>query len=460
MTQLVVDAERRGELPPTRITPHHLQQCQQPTLSELRAAFSLHRLSCDIATCLYDQDLIYPSDMPISEYGFGIAPPEDPARMPEWTARVSQTVFRLLIVGAALAGAYKEPLFKALEHPDPDIQALARRVPQYYFKNQGWDRLQEKEMAFLLQFPVCDLDATLEAQDVVFGPIAQWLLDSILSDKESRQAMADRFEQGYGRAGIYHSHPTHPDDTHPAYPADEKHCIVRFMADGRGSHSDAYLVVWELMKMFWLVEQVRPYPLDQRVLDRHPPRTPSTQGVGADENNGGLLESAVAVFFGMFGAEETLLLTTPADGPWRRLITRPAVPETKRKEAHGDGTLPRSMSVAVFFNYIFNHSGRPNHIDWTDEPVASLEFKFFEYVLQRHLGLCLDCQSFYEDVPQYGLFREFISTITIFSHDDVEARHPLRFWEGGMEVADFLDGTEMLTQYPPYFRRYYAESNL
>ena len=48
--------------------------------------------------------------------------------MPEWTARVSHAVFRLLMVGAALAGAYKQPLFKALEHPDPEIQALPRRV--------------------------------------------------------------------------------------------------------------------------------------------------------------------------------------------------------------------------------------------------------------------------------------------------------------------------------------------
>ncbi len=39
--------------------------------------------------------------------------------MPEWTARVSHTVFRLLIVGAALARAYKEPLFKAWSTQTP-----------------------------------------------------------------------------------------------------------------------------------------------------------------------------------------------------------------------------------------------------------------------------------------------------------------------------------------------------
>jgi len=123
MTQLVVDAERRGELPPTRISPDQLRQCQQPALSELRAAFGLYRLSRDIAECVSHQDLTYPGDRPFSPLGFS---PEDPARMPEWRARISQAVFRLLIVGAALAGVYQEPLFKAAEHPDPEIQALPR----------------------------------------------------------------------------------------------------------------------------------------------------------------------------------------------------------------------------------------------------------------------------------------------------------------------------------------------
>lgn len=63
MTELVVQAERRGELPPTRITPNLLQR-QQLTLSELIAAFGLHRLSRTIGACLYSLDLTYPDDRP------------------------------------------------------------------------------------------------------------------------------------------------------------------------------------------------------------------------------------------------------------------------------------------------------------------------------------------------------------------------------------------------------------
>ncbi|KAK4149157.1 hypothetical protein C8A00DRAFT_47172 [Chaetomidium leptoderma] len=444
MTQLVVDAERRGELPPTRISPRQLQQDrEQPTLSDLKAAFGLHRLSRAIATWLCDQDLTYPSDRRGHQ-----ATPEDPARTPEWTARVSHAVFRVLIVGAALAGAYKEPLFKAMEHPDPEIKALPGRVPRdyRYFPYKGENGLGEKELAFLLQFAVCDLDATLEAQDAVFGPIADWLLESILSDQESRQAMAKRFEQRRGRAGFCISQ------------EEEGHCPVGFAADGSGSHSDAHLVVWELMKMFWIVEQVRPYGLQERVLDRRTPCPPSTPpDVGANQNSRGPPGSVVAVFFGMFRAEKTMLPTTPVASPWWQFPTYPAVPETE-EAGRGDGKLPGGcMSVAVFFDWIFEHSGRPNHIDVHEEPVAPLELKFFEYFLQRHLGLCLDHQAFREDELEFmeRSFQEFVGTITIFSHDDVENRRSYEYWAGTLDDADFLDGSELLRKHPPNFTRFY-----
>ncbi len=116
---------------------------------------------------------------------------------------MSHAMFRLVIVGAALA--YQNPLIKALKHPDPEIRALARATPLEHPLLGSVDDPSQKELAFLLQFAVCDLIATLKAQDAVFGH-SEWLLDSILSDKESRQAVANRFKQGYGRAGFCVSH--------------------------------------------------------------------------------------------------------------------------------------------------------------------------------------------------------------------------------------------------------------
>lgn len=450
MTELVVEAERRGDLPPTRISPDQLQQqCCQPTLPELRAAFGLHRLSRAIATCICSRNLIFPNDRPAGPFDQQGPTPEDPARMHEWTARVSHAVFRLLIVGAALAGAYKEPLFKALEHPDPEIQALPRHAQD---DGKGYT-VGQKEMAFLLQFAVCDLDATMEAQDAVFGPIAEWLLESILSDSESRQAMADRFAQGRGRAGfcLYLAKREEEEE-------EEDGCPVGLLPDHLGSHSDAHLVVWELMKVFWLVDQVLPY-YSHGVLRRHTPRPSSKQSVDADNDGWGPLESAVAVFFGMFRAEETLLTTTPLQGRPGTPITFPAVSETK-KENHSKGKLPSSMSVTVFFDDIFNYSGRPNHIEETGDLVAPLELKFFEYFLQRHLGLCFNAHTFKEidgvDFVDQS-YQEFVGTATIFSHDDVENRCSFTPGDSTLEMADFLDGSEILTKYPPDFTRFYQE---
>jgi hypothetical protein len=114
------------------------------------------------------------------------------------------------------------------------------------------------------------------------------------------------------------------------------------------------------------------------------------------------------------------------------------------------------MSVTVFFNWIFDYSGRRNHVRNADVPVAPLQFKFFEYFLQRYLGVCFDTAW-----PTNGqhrlkdLFQQLLACLTIFSHDDVENRGPLPPRVTGLSDADFLDGSELLTKYPPYYERFY-----
>jgi hypothetical protein len=478
MTQLVVDAEVRGEQPPTRISPKHLPHRPQPTLAELRAAYSFHRLSRAMAKTFAEHAHWYPSDRAAPEeprhYPEWIArmtgnfsrarwypsdvdrpAPEEPARYPEWIARVDQAVFRVLILGAALAGAYQEPLFKAREHPDPEVKALLRRLPRdddSLAQTQGNYDLGDKELAFLMQFAICDLEATLEAQDAVFGPIAEWLLESILSDREAREAMAKRFDLGYGRAGFCLEH-TDPDDPCPVGLAD-------------GSHSDAHLVVWELMKMLWVAEHVRPGgmyhdpdpdPEPDRARDgalgRAPPDPQTAEDLSVDEKiHYGPLQSAVAIFFGKFRAERVMLPKGPLS-PREGLTARPVVPRTKKEN-------PSGMSVFLFLDWIFYHSGRPNQVEDTFDAVAPLELKFFEYVLQRHLGVCFAATTFrreYEKEYLYQSYEEFTEGITIFSHDDVGDREA-SYWSDLLEVGDFLDGSEILTKYPPEFNREYNPS--
>jgi hypothetical protein len=262
----------------------------------------------------------------------------------------------------------------------------------------------------------------------------------------------DRFDQSRGRAKFCLSLEKYEEE-------EELRCFGGILTDGGGTHSDVHLVVWELMKMFWLVDQVRPY-YGVGVLDRDSRCPPSTYRVDTDEaypgKHLGPLESAVAVYFGMFGAEKTLLLPKPRNGRSRDMITSPAVSETPG----GDhGNRKTAMSVAVFFDYIFNYSGRPNHIEEWDDPVAPLELRFFEYFLQRHLGLCFHPFTFMEidRIDRIDLsFQEFVGTATIFSHDDVEDR--CSFTSGSLNFADFLDGSELLTKYSPTrFTRFYQQ---
>ncbi|KAK4240374.1 hypothetical protein C8A03DRAFT_31510 [Achaetomium macrosporum] len=259
MTQLVVDAEGRDEVPPIGFSPGQLECPAQPSLAELRASLDLHRLSREMAESFFAEpfryykgvfdpnrydydydDYFIPRDRPGHSYGA-----EEAVRKGEWMDRMCHTILKVFTVWPALTGAYSEPIRKAKGHPDPEVQVLAHW-------NSGradhWDCIKRKAVPFLTQFAVYDLEAPTEALDAVFGPAADWLLASFLSDRESRQAMAKRFDERFGRAGYCLSL--------------EGSCPVG-LVDGRGdgSHSDAHHVVWQLMRMLWVVEHTRPLGL-------------------------------------------------------------------------------------------------------------------------------------------------------------------------------------------------------
>ncbi|KAK4033979.1 hypothetical protein C8A01DRAFT_39538 [Parachaetomium inaequale] len=407
MTQLVVVAERRGELPPTRISPRQLQHPEQPTLTELRAAFSLHRLSRALAGSFCRTATWFPS-------GRHDHTPEAPDRILEWMARVSLAVFRALI-----------PLLKAKEHPDPEIRAIFSNATGENEPDFG-----EKELAYLMQFAVCDLEATLEAQETIFAPLAEWLLQDVLSDREAREAMAERFDKGFGRAGFCRSQEQ-----------DGEGCPVTSI-DG-GSNSDAHLVVWELIKMLWVVEQVRLWgagddgtAMNGAVITRSSARQDSSVAPQTQP----AMASAVGVFFGTWRAEE---------------VTLPACDLLDAQEKHD--------TVAWLLTWLFDLSGRPNHYDYHDDVtyilVAPPELKFFGYFLERYLGLCFDPRTFRHDRIDflYRSYQEFAEAITIFSHDDVESRCSCDWSSGISGEVDFLDGSEILARYPhdvePFYRQ-------
>lgn len=188
MTRLVLDAERKDKLPPMDVAPGDLSgHRQRPNLSELKAAFALTRLSRAIAVSITYLDLRLPTDR---NGNFGYEP-EDPDHMAEWDSRVRKAIHRILVCGAVLAGAYNETLMRAQASAGPEITSLV---------NPQSDSLSTRQLDFLQQYTVCNMAATPEAEEAIFGALSDWLVDNILADTEATAAMADRSELSYGRA--------------------------------------------------------------------------------------------------------------------------------------------------------------------------------------------------------------------------------------------------------------------
>ena len=456
MTQLVVDAERRGELPPKGISPTDLEGPEQPTLAELKASFNLYRLSRALAEAFCQRDVQYPSgeyylpgamsnDTPLNTHNIALdmsgkkhrMPPEPPNRVSEWIARVSQAVFRVLIVGAALAGTYWEPILAAYVHPDPEVRLLTTEGAELEAK--AWD--------FLLSFAAYDLEAPLEAQDALFAPLVEWLLANILGDQQGREAMAARFDKGVGRAKLCLDRGE--DENWPCP-------LATVIGIDGSSHADAHLVVWELMKMFWVVEQLRPWnspeppPVSREdlswlksVVDPRQSASPPSSSSTHSEPPPPL---ALAVLFGQWRAEKVALPTCPGfTGDWYTLHAYPAVSDPVKDAC------PDACPVQWLLDTAFYDSERPNHFEWTD-PVPPLELKFFEYFFRRKLNLCFSTDAFRTGRGDLLSLQcqEFVECITIFCHDDVEGRR-----SGAMTDGDFIDGSELLSQWPPQGERFH-----
>jgi hypothetical protein len=305
-----------------------------------------------------------------------------------------KAIYRVLIAGARLAGAYNEPIFAAKSQPD--LELTPGEFPT---------RLSEKQLKFLKGFTVCDMDATPEAKGAVFGPLGAWLLETILSDKEGREAMDKRFREGYGRARYCRNN--FPD------------CPVR-PVDGN-SHADSHFVVWEVMQIVWALEHIHEIVFRGETLFRG-------AGTGAT--------SALAVFFSVFHAEKVDQHRNYFDEPVPEARLACVPQEETTVYCLENARVARGKSVAVFFSQLHGLSGRPEV--WAPTPDGPLTLKFFTYFLRRYLGLRV--------LPRH--YAEFLQCIGVFSNDGGHGRKP--YCGGGQAItqktADFLDGSEIVTR--------------
>lgn len=425
LTNLVVEAETQDELPPLAVSPSLFGgRSRGPTLEELKAATALCRVCRGLDVGLTSKTglgFFFETDE-------GESGPEDR----EFETRVVKTSLKLLICGAALAGVYNEPLFQARSSGDPELKRLVDSPGDYR-------DLSHRQLEFLERFAVCNMQATPEAEEAVFGPLGDWLLSSILSDSEARAEMAKLVEQGHGPARYCQQQ------------SRESPCPVKLAAGENTSHSDAHLVVWEVMKMILVYEHLGGLVSPRRYVR------------ALFEIDQGPLQKAIAVFPGVFRAERL----TPVErisGSQSEIFMRDfVIPHDHDYFIHGvfDRTSDLvfwEAGVSGFFSWIHRKSGRPNVIEETGYPTAPLRLKFFEYFLRRRCGLRFIDDAFYQG--EYGSqYHNFVNDIGIFG-GDAAVKESWRIESTGIYFDFFTDGSGMLTGFEPAPARIYQDRDL
>ena len=108
-TAVIVNAEKKGELPPKAIgLPRPGGETRaRPDASDLMAVRQMQRYVDGLTLRFKRGDYRFPSDL------YGGVKPEELDRMPEWRDGVQRAIYRALTITTALVGAYREPLFEA-----------------------------------------------------------------------------------------------------------------------------------------------------------------------------------------------------------------------------------------------------------------------------------------------------------------------------------------------------------
>ena len=477
MTQVVVEAEQADRLPPMDMRPGDFSSNHGglPTISELKSARALHHLAraLSIAFCHHNAFLPVDRQWDVGRNGVQTSgpperTPEEPSRMPAWSARVHKAIYSTMIAGAALAGIYNEPMFKAKTHSDAKIRQLAPVEPQY--GGFLYDVLSAQENGLTCEefynflhdcSPVCRITLPPETEDQLFGPLAAWLVDNILSDQQTREAMAERFAKQYGRGvfcGDHFDSPPDPPQTcrQTSIEGEElsETCPLTSVEGGQ-THSDVHLVLWEIMQIAWAFVHI----LGTLDLDHLPEEHDELQSEVL-EGSATAVE-AVAIFFGTFKTQQIIVpknLDSFVEHPTFRFRfmncvdvdgTRKYRVSSERgpifpyqPDPYADpwswnqvSSFDGHKTVVKHFEDIYWESGQPNSTNNEDDEdwLTPLLFKFFQYTLERHLGVTFKPNIFAHQHVwwEHEEFSVFLWALAVFAHDDEN------LWERKGVMADY-----------------------
>lgn len=381
----------------------------RPNASELLAVRQLQHYVDALTLYVANGHFRYPSDLP------QLVRPELPDRMVEWKVGVQRPIYRALIITTALVGPYSEPLFEAHKSHDFVLKTAS-------LKNAK--KLEHQVLEFLHGFPIYKLRPSQDEENGVFRFLAEWVFEQILADAESRKAMAVRFDKGFGRA---------------------MECRLRGdcplkIPDGKNTHSDAHLVALEIMRVFWMCENING----------------AVRGkIMRDSSDAKLRRIGPVCLFGTFDLRVVNYTEAQDSGHSRpQFISSvwPGVQENNYK-----------INMYSILRWIQAESGEPNHLESNSAPTTPLRLKFFDYFLREYLGAAFFDGLFYED-PGAEInddLETFLQCATLFSLDDVVGRErkaddsPV-YDSGYLRGAGMLDGSEVLVSADPKPNVYFS----
>ncbi|KAK6840764.1 hypothetical protein PG995_015974 [Apiospora arundinis] len=413
--QVCVDAQREGKLPPKNLQLEELGD-RPLTIQELPSIM-------DLDHCVHAMELA------IQNHDFPDGPdPVPPHCMPAWSTHFRKAIYRSFIIGASLSRAYTEPVF--------DLKRLWN--DSFYDDGKKWllkggEDFSQEHFKYLESFASYNMQSSPTAEYEMFGPLADWLVKRILSDRAGREALSLNYQENIGRACCCRDN----DDERDAGPCpiENMQCL---------QHSDSHFVVWKLMQILWVSSHIQgldgnsPYYSIDRPQMNHP-RAKTPQPKYRDG-----LRKAHVVVFGQFCPEEIHTPQALDDHNEPTILAYPLSYGGHRQEVPYEDASHWNYLRYNILDAVFRYSGKPNTA--TDGPrdyqLPPLEFKIFEYILRHHFKARFQVRSFDGDDPEGSReFCRFLEKNFIFDLEE---------WDTAAPCDDeYHDGSGMLESMEP-----------
>ncbi|KAK8047895.1 hypothetical protein PG996_015959 [Apiospora saccharicola] len=335
-TKIVKDSEDRSELPPKDMDPGKLSGfVTLPTLKELNRISELHQLvhALVYAFCVDTSAL--------SSYDTNL---QGLTGCPELHTRLRNAIYRVLICGAALAGAYTEPFHEA------------KRLGKTYVND---------DPNYLEKFVVLALAPKQKYQEAVFESLATWLVEDILSDANTRNNLELEIEKQNGKDERCSS---------------AKPCALK--TPGKGDCIGRHLVYWSVMEMLWvnrhMWKAIHPFmhPFDWR--SHWQVRQPSISE-GPERPL-----TVPVVLFGRFRIEDVVISSLPTPKPTPPEDWEDYTDLTNRSPGRRT-RIGVDKSVVSLLSWV--HRFSPQHTVTSRGLTLPLDLAFLDYTLKKHAGV-------------------------------------------------------------------------